>query len=74
MDTGWVRSVMNRLTSPTPISWFRVAMHREPIYISSANTRPINVWIKILSGIMPFREVTEIPRIVPQSVLRTTIC
>ena len=48
-----------------------MAMHHGPIYISSANTQPINVWIKILSSIITFRGLTEIPLMVPQSGLRT---
>lgn len=34
---------MNRFTSPMSMAWFLVAIHREPMYISTANTQPNDV-------------------------------
>lgn len=53
---------------------FLTAMHCGPIFILSTNTWLINVWIKILFYIIPFRGLIEIPWAVPQSVRRTTMC
>ena len=68
----WNKFNPNILISNGNASWAYIYIYIY-IYISSANTQT-NVWIKILSGIVPFWGLTKIPHMVPQYILLTTMC